>query len=120
MLTAHLFANDKELIDTLTKYRDYINFSTFSVETILNCSSIIDSNEWDKFIVKSTSGHLCAFGITVEDNTNIIIPESNVRNQKKLNELQTELEKLITADGTLKAKNKDLHAVHLEKVHSNN
>ncbi len=75
--------------------------------------------ELEKFVIKSTAGHGCSFGI----ETNHLFEskkggESNL-NVKKLDKLENELEKLmrtVSNEGYLKSASPKVQAKHSEKV----
>lgn len=75
-------------------------------------------DELEKFVIKSTAGFECSFGIETNHLYESKKGESDL-NTKKLDKLQNELEKLlnrVSNDGYLRSASPKVQAKHSERV----
>ncbi|XP_055913811.1 valine--tRNA ligase [Eupeodes corollae] len=115
----HLFAQNKEAFNTLSKYLIEVKALTLSNEVFLEeISKPISKNEYKLF---STAGHLCSFGIST--NSNFQLPSSQISgkdlNNLKLDKLQKELQRYLdrtSNEGFRKSASEAVQKKNFEKI----
>lgn len=112
----HLFVHNQSLHGRLSQFTSHIATLGIVKDVKLHDSSKIE--ELEKFVIKSTAGFECSFGI----ETNHLFESSTVvseLNTKKLEKLENDLEKLmkrVSNEGYQKSASPKVQAKHGERV----
>lgn len=112
----HLFILNQSLYDRISEFATHIVTLGNIKDVKLHDSSKVD--ELDKFMVKSTAGSECSFGIETNHLFEGRKGESDL-NAKKLDKLEKELEKLLKTtsnEGYIKSASPKVQAKHSERV----
>lgn len=114
--TVHLFIHDQSFYEQLQKFASNIVTLGLIKDVKLHDSSKID--ELQKFVIKSTAGSGCSFGIETNHLFESKKEESDL-NAKKLEKLEKDLDKLVKTvsnEGYVKSANSKIQAKHSDKV----
>lgn len=93
----HLYVHDAALYERLRSFTSHIAKLALVNDVVLYDSSRIA--ELDKFVIKSTAGYGCSFGIETNEFYEADSGRSEL-NAKKLKKLESELEKLLARVST--------------------